>query len=76
MAKGDDPVVASALCLRELTKSFPAPDDTLTRRLALDRISMSLDAGELVSLVGPSGCGKSTLLRLIAGLDFRIPVRR
>ena len=31
---------------------------------------MSLDAGELVSLVGPSGCGKSTLLRLIAGLDF------
>jgi ABC-type nitrate/sulfonate/bicarbonate transport system ATPase subunit len=70
LAKGDDPVVASALCLRELTKSFPAPDDMLTRRLALDRISMSLDAGELVSLVGPSGCGKSTLLRLIAGLDF------
>jgi ABC-type nitrate/sulfonate/bicarbonate transport system ATPase subunit len=70
LAKGDDPVVASALCLRELTKSFPAPDDMLTRRLALDRISMSLDAGELVSLVGPSGCGKSTLLRLIAGLEF------
>jgi ABC-type nitrate/sulfonate/bicarbonate transport system ATPase subunit len=63
-------VVASALCLRELTKSFPAPDDALGQRLALDRISISLDAGELVSLVGPSGCGKSTLLRLIAGLDF------
>ncbi len=31
---------------------------------------MSLDDGELVSLIGPSGCGKSTLLRLIAGLDF------
>ena len=39
------------------------------RRLALDAITLSLAAGELVSLVGPSGCGKSTLLRLIAGLD-------
>jgi ABC-type nitrate/sulfonate/bicarbonate transport system ATPase subunit len=70
LAKGDDPVVASALCLRELTKSFPVPEDALARRLALNRISISLGAGELVSLVGPSGCGKSTLLRLIAGLDF------
>lgn len=63
-------MVASALCLRELTKSFPAPDDALAQRLTLDRISISVDAGELVSVVGPSGCGKSTLLRLIAGLDF------
>ena len=63
-------MVASSLRLREVSKSFPAPDDALARRLALDQISISLNAGELVSLVGPSGCGKSTLLRLIAGLDF------
>jgi ABC-type nitrate/sulfonate/bicarbonate transport system ATPase subunit len=63
-------VEASSLVVREVKKSFPAPDDPLSRRQVLDRISFSLAAGELVSLVGPSGCGKSTLLRLIAGLDL------
>jgi len=62
-------VVAPALRLREVAKSFPAADDRQRQCLVLDAISISLDVGELVSLVGPSGCGKSTLLRLIAGLD-------
>jgi ABC-type nitrate/sulfonate/bicarbonate transport system ATPase subunit len=60
---------ASSLRVHEVTKSFPAPDDPLVRRQALSNISLSIAAGELVSLIGPSGCGKSTLLRLIAGLD-------
>jgi NitT/TauT family transport system ATP-binding protein len=34
---------------------------------ALERVSLSVARGELVSIVGPSGCGKSTLLRLVAG---------
>ena len=62
-------MVGSSLRLREVTKTFPAPDDPLNRRLALASVSLAIEAGELVSIVGPSGCGKSTLLRLIAGLD-------
>lgn len=61
---------ASALEVRDVTKSFPLPEDSAARRLAVDRVSLSMAAGELASLVGPSGCGKSTLLRLIAGLDL------
>src|SRR6476661_4043041 len=60
---------ASSLRVADLSKSFAVPGDPYARQLALDGISFSLAAGELVSLIGPSGCGKSTLLRLIAGLD-------
>ncbi|MGX2968982.1 sulfate/molybdate ABC transporter ATP-binding protein [Ursidibacter sp. B-7004-1] len=36
---------------------------------ALHNINLSLEKGELISLLGPSGCGKTSLLRIIAGLD-------
>jgi len=63
-------VVTASLVLQEITKSFPAPDNSAEKRPVLENVSMALADGELVSLVGPSGCGKSTLLRLVAGLDF------
>ena len=36
---------------------------------ALDKINISFDKGELVSIVGESGSGKSTLMNIIGGLD-------
>lgn len=34
----------------------------------LEEMNISMEKGELVSLLGPSGCGKTTTLRVIAGL--------
>ena len=36
---------------------------------ALKQLNLSIDPGQLVTLLGPSGCGKTTTLRLIAGLE-------
>ena len=44
--------------------SFSYPDGTEVLR----RLSLTVEAGQLVAVVGPSGCGKTSLLRLAAGL--------
>ncbi len=42
-------------------------------RVALAGVDLTVDDGEIVSVLGPSGSGKSTLLRAIAGLE--VPAR-
>src|SRR3954447_23961507 len=38
-------------------------------RPAVDDVSFTVAAGEIVALLGPSGCGKTTTLRCVAGLE-------
>jgi len=44
-------------------------DEEVHHVQALDRISFTVNDGEIVALIGPSGCGKTTALRVAMGLD-------
>ena len=56
----------SVVELVAVTKVYTLPRGSLT---ALDQVSVSIDAGDFVSIMGPSGSGKSTLLNIIGCLD-------
>jgi NitT/TauT family transport system ATP-binding protein len=56
-----------ALALEGVTCAFAARGDT-GRYVAVRDASLTVGAGEFVSVVGPTGCGKSTLLNVAAGL--------
>ncbi len=49
------------LQIKQLNKSYGS------RRVVSD-IDLTMEEGEILSLLGPSGCGKTTILRMIAGL--------
>ncbi|MGH8886589.1 MAG: ABC transporter ATP-binding protein [Egibacteraceae bacterium] len=54
------------LAVRGLAKRY---GNGASAMVALDRIDLTVGAGDLVCIVGTSGCGKSTLLKIIAGLE-------
>ncbi|MGO9595733.1 MAG: AAA-associated domain-containing protein [Steroidobacteraceae bacterium] len=66
MNTAPDRMTAQLLSVQGVCKSFPKPDGG--ELLVLDRVNLTLVAGQIVGLLGRSGSGKSTLLRLIAGL--------
>ena len=42
-------------------------------RKVLDRVSLTMRAGEVAALIGPSGCGKSTFLRILNRMHELVP---
>ena len=53
-------MIAPVIAADQLTKWYGP-------RLAVDRISLAVDAGEIMGLLGPNGSGKTTILRILAG---------
>ena len=54
------------LTVTDLTKTFTRADECIE---LFHGFSMTLNAGEALTVLGPSGSGKTTLLRMIAGIE-------
>lgn len=53
------------ISIRDLSVSYHRKNE---EALAIDRLNIDIDAGEIYTFIGPSGCGKSTLLYVLSGI--------
>jgi iron(III) transport system ATP-binding protein len=60
--------MSAELRVERLRKVF-VTGKPLVEKAAIDTVSFTIAAGEIVVLLGPSGCGKTTTLRCVAGLE-------
>ena len=56
----------SGVLLRDVFRVHSTPEGDAA---ALQGLSLTVDEGEIVTVLGPSGAGKTTLLRIVAALD-------
>jgi len=54
--------------LRNVTKEFTSPYEE-EKIIAVDKVDLKINKGEMITLLGPSGCGKTTTLRMIGGFE-------
>ena len=59
----------SIIEVEDLCVTYPSGSRRAAPVIGLDRVSLTLEAGETLGIVGESGSGKSTLGRAIAGLE-------
>ncbi len=68
MKTPDPSPTSDALALDAVSCTFVDRNDPSQRYTAVRDVTLTVGAGEFVSVVGPTGCGKSTLLNVAAGL--------
>ena len=61
---------AYAISLQELTRRYAVGFWRARSIPAIDRVSLDVDAGEVLALLGPNGAGKTTTLKLLLQLVY------
>ena len=63
------PAPSPVVELREVSKVYPPTTRGGAEVVAIDKVSLTIDAGDVYGIIGYSGAGKSTLVRLVNALE-------